>query len=324
MAQEAEELVDDEVLDQDIENDDDTELESTASDEQSGGDGGEADEAPAFSPRALELAGQTGLDPHDYKDEASFLRGVANYDRALREIQRQSMGQPKGDEQSAQEKAQQAQERAALKRWEMKLKNDGAGAIDDEIVNSFKSLDEHYHPQLEALYKEIDQLKSANKEYAEFRQAVEQQRQQEAQERLIDEWDQFFAAVPDGYQAKLGKGGLQELLNGHGTHFINQRNEIVQLGELLRQRDVESGRRPLSRKEYGQRALHAVLGQETIATARKEILNKVKSRNNGAALAGTNGKAQTKERLKGDGKAWETFKKKGKELGLKIDDDEDE
>lgn len=323
----AKDMADEEVLDQD----DDLDLEENegletqeAADEQSGGDGAEAD-APAFSPRAMELAAQTGLDPADYRDEAAFLRGVAAYDRSLNAYVREQQGrfQPKADDHSGQEAKAQAAQKAALKRWEMKLKSDGVGAIDDDIINSFKSLDEHYHPQLEALMGQIEELKAANKEYGEFRKSVEEQRQYEAQERLIQKWDRFFDSVGDEYHAKLGKGSLQQLANAHSTHFLSARNEIVDFGEQLRQRDLAAGRRPLSDEEYGKRAVHAILGQETIATARKQILTQVKGRN-GAALAGTNTKKANKKPLVGEGKAWETFRAKAKEVGLQLGPDDEE
>lgn len=295
-----------------------------AADVQSSGGDDDADAGSAWSSHALEIAGRYGYDLDDFKDEKAFFRHVAKRDRDMDELSRslEARFKPADAKPSTPDTKLTPQEKAALKRLEIKFNKGPNGEVDPEIVQAFTALNDHYHGTLEGLMKEVDELRSLKDDYGSFRKSWDEQRQQEATERFVKEWDEFFGGVPEDFHDKIGKGTLQELHSAHATAFLNNRDQIVALGESLRAQDEARGLRPLSRAQYGQRALAAVLGQDINAIARKQIISKAKTRT-GAALAGANVKVQKKPTI-GEGKAWRTYQEKAAKLGIPTHDDGDE
>jgi len=271
---------------------------------------------PVFSAQTLELAARTGLDPDDYRDEAAFYRAVARQDRALAEHQRQFGGQRQQPTQSpvAPTQATTSQQVQALKRLELEkyFKSTPDGEIDPQIVAAYKDLHDATFGHLDTLSQQVAKYEVLNKKFEE----LEARHQFEEQRRFVAEWDSFFAEAGKGYEEKLGKGSQNEISQLN----LMTRDAVVGTALALRQMDEDRGLKPLSNKQYGQRALLSVLGTETNAIARKEILAKAKART-GAALANSPIK-KGPEKSKED-KAYQVFKEKAKKIGLISRGDED-
>ena len=267
---------------------------------------------PAFSAETLDLAGRYGLDPEDYKDEAAFYRAVARQDRATMEWQRSRESQSRQPSNIPAEKKETAQQ--ALKRLEFEklFPKTADGEIDPAIVAACKAMDDHYHGLFEGTTKELAELRALKAEFEEHKQF----RQSEEQRRFVQEWDTFFSGVGDDFKDKVGTGSQGDV----SQNQLLLRDNIVQTALALKQVDIDRGFRPLSDKQYGQRALLSVIGPaETNAIARKDILNKAKKRS-GAALNGANGR--TAPTLDPRERAWQKFQEIGKKVGV-YDNDED-
>jgi hypothetical protein len=235
--------------------------------------GYEADRARAFGNREafdLHIAEVDRL-------TAQWARGQAVPEKSAQEDQQAPQAQTQ-QVQQAQQQVQQAQQQlqAAIEKYKVELDPD----YDPDALKNFNGMNDHYH-------KVISEVQAKNENYiralAERQYAMESALQQytghqmaEETSRVERDMDTFFSGLGDEFKEAFGKSPTRML--AEGSPLRSARVAVWEEMNALREADAKLNRPACEFSQLQQRALRSLYGDKFKATARKEILNETKAR----------------------------------------------